>query len=129
MTPREAAVVVLAAGGVFFSLVAAVGLLRLPDLYTRAHATSKNDTLGAGLGLAAVALALSPGAGTLKTAFLLAFVLVTNPVGAHAVSRSAYRQGVVPWTAPGDDRTDAAGTDADGDDRDATARADPEDDP
>jgi multicomponent Na+:H+ antiporter subunit G len=94
----ELAVVVLAAGGVFFAFVAAVGLLRLPDLYTRAHAASKSDTLGAVLSLAAVALVFGTDITTMKAAFLVAFMFVTNPTAAHAIARAAHDQGIEPWT-------------------------------
>lgn len=93
----EATVLVLAAGSVFFTLVATVGLLRLPDLYTRAHASSKADTLGAGFGLAAVAVAFGPSRAALKVVLLIAFIYLTNPTAAHAISRAAYDQGVEPW--------------------------------
>lgn len=86
----------LGAGSVFFTLVAAVGVVRLPDVFSRAHATSKSDTLGTGLGLAAGAVALDSGVALLKVALLTVFVLVTNPVAAHAVVRSAYLDGVAP---------------------------------
>ncbi|WP_121822157.1 monovalent cation/H(+) antiporter subunit G [Halostella salina] len=99
MTPTEIAVVVLAAGGVFFGLVAAVGLLRLPDLYTRTHAASKSDTLGAVLALGAAALAFDAGVPTVKIALLLLFMFITNPTAAHAITRAAYDQEIEPWTA------------------------------
>lgn len=94
----EVTVLLLAAGSVFFTLVATVGLLRLPDLYTRAHASSKADTLGAGFGLAAVAVAFGPSRAALKVVLLIAFIYFTNPTAAHAISRAAYDQGVEPWT-------------------------------
>jgi multicomponent Na+:H+ antiporter subunit G len=94
----EIAIVALAAGGVFFAFVAAVGLLRLPDLYTRAHAASKSDTLGAVLSLAAVALVFGTDATTVKTIFLVAFMFATNPTAAHAIVRAAHDQGIEPWT-------------------------------
>lgn len=97
-TTVEVAVLVLAAGSVFFSLVSTVGILRLPDLYTRAHASSKADTLGAGLGLAAVAVAFGPSRAALKVVFLIAFIYFTSPTAAHAISRAAYDQGIEPWT-------------------------------
>jgi len=96
-TAVEITVLVLAAGSVFFTLVAAVGILRLPDLYARAHAASKADTLGAGLGLVAVAVALGPSQDALKVVLLIALVYLTNPTAAHAISRAAYDQGVEPW--------------------------------
>jgi multicomponent Na+:H+ antiporter subunit G len=93
----QTAVLVLAIGSVFFTFVATVGLLRLPDLYTRAHASSKADTLGAGFGLAAVAVAFGPSRAALKVVLLIAFIYLTNPTAAHAISRAAYDQGVEPW--------------------------------
>ena len=99
MTPTEIAVVVLAAGGVFFGLVATVGLLRLPDLYTRAHAASKSDTLGAVLALGAAALAFGADVPTAKLVLLLLFTFITNPTAAHAITRAAYDQDIEPWSA------------------------------
>jgi multicomponent Na+:H+ antiporter subunit G len=98
MTPREIAVLVLAVGGVFFAVVAVVGLVRLPDLYTRAHSTSKSETLGAVLILAAVAIAFGSNLSTVKTVLLLVFMFLTNPTAAHAITRAAADQGIEPWT-------------------------------
>ena len=98
MTPVEIAIVALAAGGVFFAVVAAVGVLRLPDLYTRSHAASKSDTLGAVLTLGAAALAFGTDVPTAKTVLLLLFMFLTNPTAAHAISRAAYDQEIEPWT-------------------------------
>lgn len=98
MTLLDWVVVALAGGGVFFGMVAAVGLIRLPDIYSRAHAASKSDTLGAVLSLAAVAIALNTTSSTLKAVFLLVFLFLTNPTAAHAVARAADDQGIVPWT-------------------------------
>lgn len=102
-TATEVVVLILAAGSIFFTLVSTVGILRLPDLYTRAHAASKADTLGAGFGLAAVAVAFGPSHAALKVVFLIAFIYFTNPTAAHAISRAAYDQGIDPWTAEEDD--------------------------
>ncbi|QLH84337.1 monovalent cation/H(+) antiporter subunit G [Halosimplex pelagicum] len=98
MTPREIAVLVLALGGVFFAVVAAVGLVRLPDLYTRAHSTSKSETLGAVLTLSAVAIAFGASMSTVKAVLLLVFMFLTNPTAAHAIARAAAEQGIEPWT-------------------------------
>lgn len=98
MSPLEWLALVLVAGGIFFSLVAVVGIIRLPDLYTRAHATSKSDTLGTILSLAGVALVLQTDVTTAKTVFLLLFMLITNPTAAHAITRAAYDQDIRPWT-------------------------------
>lgn len=102
-------VVALVLAGLFFTLVSTTGVLRLPDVYSRAHTASQADTLGAGFALAAVALvggiSLGWGATTFKTLLLLIFIFVTNPTAAHAIARAAHEQGIEPWTAD-DDRTD-----------------------
>lgn len=100
------AVGLLALGGVFFTVVAVVGVLRLPDLYTRTHAVSKSDTLGAGLSLAAAAVAAGAGGTTLKLLAFLGFLLVTNPTAAHALARSGRRSGVPVWSDDDSSRTD-----------------------
>lgn len=102
MTPTEILVVALAAGSLFFSAVAAVGILRLPDVYSRAHATSKSDTLGTGLALGAAALALETGAARFKLLLLVIFVLLTNPVAAHAITRAANADGAPAWRREGE---------------------------
>lgn len=98
VTLTELVVVGLAAGGVFFGVVAVVGLLRLPDLYTRAHSASKSDTLGALLALGAVALAVDSRLAVAKTVLLLLFMFITNPTAVHAITRAAADQGIEPWT-------------------------------
>jgi multicomponent Na+:H+ antiporter subunit G len=105
VTPRELAVAVLVAGGVFFTFVAAVGIIRLPDIYTRAHGASKSDTLGAGLTLAGVAVAFGAEIATVKAGLLVVFLFLTNPTAAHAIARAAADQGIEPWTV--DDEGDA----------------------
>lgn len=84
--------------GAFFAFVAAVGLVRLPDVYTRTHAASKSDTLAAVLGLAAVVIAIQTDVATIKAALLLVFIFLTNPTAAHAIARAAHDQGIEPWT-------------------------------
>jgi multicomponent Na+:H+ antiporter subunit G len=102
MTPRELAIVALLAGGVFFVFVGAVGIIRLPDLYTRTHATSKSDTLGVVLSLAAAALVFETVEFQLKVVALLLFMLVTTPTATHAIARAAFDQGIEPWTTESD---------------------------
>ncbi|ADD27629.1 monovalent cation/H(+) antiporter subunit G [Meiothermus ruber] len=89
-------VYILVLGGVFFLFIAAIGVVRMPDLYNRMHATSKAGTLGVGLILVAVAVfyqELSVAARALST---LAFIVLTAPVAAHALGRAAYLSGVKP---------------------------------
>ena len=100
---RLGAILLLLAGGVFFTFVSAVGVLRLPDVYTRAHTASQTDTLGAGFVVGAVVLAYGLQTEVIKVLLLLVFIFITNPTAAHAAARAAYEEGIEPWTE-GDDR-------------------------
>ncbi|MFO8116194.1 MAG: monovalent cation/H(+) antiporter subunit G [Halorubrum sp.] len=102
-TLRLGLIVAFTLFGLFFSFVSMTGVLRLPDLYSRAHTASQADTLGAGFGLAAVALVIGLEGTGFKTVLLLFFIFVTNPTAAHAITRAAFEEGIVPWTE-GDDR-------------------------
>lgn len=101
-------VLALVAVAVFFTFIGALGLLRFPDVYTRAHAATKADTLGAGFGIGAVAIYFGPSVEALKGLFLLAFIYVTNPTAAHAITRAAISQDVPVDARP---RGDADGGD------------------
>ncbi len=81
--------------GLFFLAVATIGLLRLPDVYNRLHATTKCDTLGAGLVLLSLALQ-SELAVAVRLALLIIFIVITNPTAAHVIARAAYRTGINP---------------------------------
>ena len=95
--------VVLAApfflGGLFFLTVGTIGLLRLPDIYTRMHATGKGDTLGVGLILIAVIILAPSLAVVAKYLLLLGFIAVINPTTTHVIANVAYRFGG--FEAPG----------------------------
>lgn len=104
MTIAQLAIAAFAVGGVAFAVFAAVGLVRLPDLYARAHAASKADTLGAVLALAAVAITFGPSLAALKTGLLILFMFLTNPTAVHAIARTAADQGIEPWTVEGGER-------------------------
>ncbi|MFC4989448.1 MULTISPECIES: monovalent cation/H(+) antiporter subunit G [Saliphagus] len=100
---RTLAIGAFVAAGLFFVCVAAVGVYRLPDLYTRAHSASKSDTLGSLLSLVAVGIAFGADAATIKVALLALFMLITSPTAAHAIARAAHDQGIEPWQR-GDER-------------------------
>ncbi len=93
----RALAVALLAAGVFFHAVAAVGVLRLPDFYTRLHAVGKAETLGVVLVLMAVALWAGPGLTAVKVLAVAAFLFLANPTATHALGRAAFRLGVRPW--------------------------------
>jgi multicomponent Na+:H+ antiporter subunit G len=82
--------------GALFSLLAAVGLLRLPDLYLRMHAASKAGTMGAGLFLASVACVAFDVSVVLRALAGFVFLLLTAPVGAHLLAKAAYFAGYSP---------------------------------
>lgn len=95
---RVAAVAVLAAIGLFFSLTGAVGVLRMPDVYTRIQCTTKTVTMGALPLLLALAVAKGPVSTYGSRALLVALLLaVLNPAASHAVARAAYRTGEPMW--------------------------------
>ena len=100
---RLALVVVFVIVGLFFTFVSMTGVIRLPDVYSRAHTASQADTLGAGFALAAVALDIGWEGAGFKSVILLFFIFVTNPTAAHGIARAAFEQGYVPWTE-GDER-------------------------
>lgn len=80
-------------GGLFFLSVGTVGLLRLPDIYTRMHATGKCDTLGAGLILTALVIMAPSPQIAIKLLLMVALIWVINPTTAHVIANVAYRYG------------------------------------
>ena len=99
MTSFAAALCLL--GGAVFLLVSCVGLLRLPDFYTRAHAVGKAETLGSVLILVGLALHNGPTLSTVKLLLILVIIAVTNPTATHALTRAAIRSGLKIWRAEG----------------------------
>jgi multicomponent Na+:H+ antiporter subunit G len=83
--------------GSLFSLVAALGMLRLPDTVMRMHATTKAGTLGAGLILIAEAFFYAELGITLRALAAITFLLLTAPVAAHLIGRAAYYSGIRLW--------------------------------
>ena len=75
-------------------LLAAVGIVRMPDVYTRLHASSKAATLGAIFVLAAAAGVFGGWSVAVKALLAIAFLAITAPIGSHAVARAAYCAGV-----------------------------------
>ena len=77
--------------GAVFTLIAAIGVLRLPDLLTRMHAASKAGAVGGGLVLLAVALLCFDAAIALRAVVGVVFLLLTTPLAAHLLARASYR--------------------------------------
>ena len=87
----------LAGGG--FLLAGGIGLVRLPDFYTRLHAASVIDTLGVALILAGLMIQAGVSPVTVKLALIIVFVVFTGPTATHAVAQSAFVGGLKPWRA------------------------------
>jgi multicomponent Na+:H+ antiporter subunit G len=97
---------VLILAGSAFVVLGAVGLVRMPDIYTRMHAASVTDTLGAGLLIGGLMLQAGLSLVTLKLLFLLALFFFTGPVVTHALAQAALHEGVEPMLH--EDRRDRA---------------------
>ncbi|PHR45553.1 MAG: Na+/H+ antiporter subunit G [Fluviicola sp.] len=94
---NELAIMIIISLGTLFILLAAVGILRMPDLFLRISVTTKAATLGVGLILIGMTLYFSDvSIGTRAVAIIL-FLLLTAPIGAHLIGRSSYFVGVPLW--------------------------------
>jgi len=87
---------VIIAAGLAFDLLGCVGLVRMPDVYTRLQAATKCVTLGTCLILIGAMVASGGGAFIAKGLLCIVFVLVTSPTAAHALARGAHRSGIKP---------------------------------
>jgi len=83
--------------GLVFLIVAAIGVLRLPDVFTRYNAVSITDSLGAFLMLIGIAIHEGFSLNVLKIFAVLVLLYIQNPVIAHATIRAALRAGLKPW--------------------------------
>jgi multicomponent Na+:H+ antiporter subunit G len=91
-------VVCLCAIGFFFTLSGVVGIVRMPDVYTRIQCSSKTITMGALPVLVALVVAKGPLTTYGSRALLIAvLLLVVNPAASHALARAAYKAGVPMW--------------------------------
>ncbi len=89
--------IALILAGLFFLVVAAIGMVRLPDVFSRSHALSLTDSLGAVLVLAGLAIYQGFNMNLLKILVVLALIFLLNPVISHATIRAALRSGLKPW--------------------------------
>jgi multicomponent Na+:H+ antiporter subunit G len=86
--------IICAALGTGLILVAGLGMVRMPDLLTRMHASSKAGTLGAVLIVLAAAIALAETAIVMRVFLIVLFLFLTAPVAAHMIARAGYCGGV-----------------------------------
>ena len=90
-------VILLSSLGALFILLAAIGVVRMPDVYLRISVTTKAATLGIGLVLLAVAIHFNELSITSRVLAIILFMLLTAPVGAHMIGRASYFTGVKLW--------------------------------
>lgn len=93
--------------GAFFVLVGALGLVRMPDVFTRMHAVSVIETLGVGLLVVGMMIEVGFGLVFLKLAFILVLFFFTGPVVIHALAQAALGSGTEPQLT--EDRRQRAG--------------------
>lgn len=89
--------VLFLAGGAFFMITGAVGLVKFPDFYTRLHATGKCDTMGQILIIVGCMMYEGFDFITLKLFLVSAFYLLAGPAATHAIMKAAYVTGVKVW--------------------------------
>jgi len=80
--------------GMFFCFCGVVGVLRMPDVYCRLQTSTKNVTLGSLSIYLAIILENGLSTFTVKVIIIALFILITNPVGSHAIARGALRSGI-----------------------------------
>ena len=88
--------------GSFFAIVGGIGILRLPDFYSRIHGAGLTETMGAGLLLTGLTLQAGSWLVAAKLIMVLFFLLITSPTSAHALSKSALAHGIEPLLDPDD---------------------------
>jgi len=93
----EIIIIILSSLGALFILLAAIGVVRMPDLYLRISVTTKAATLGIGLILVAAAYYFNDLSITSRVLAIILFMLLTAPVGAHMLGRASYFTGVKMW--------------------------------
>lgn len=91
---REILVWACLVAGSVFSVIGGIGVLRLPDFYTRSHAASITDTLGALLILLGLGIHSGLNLITVKLVFIFFFLYLTSPTATHALVKAAYSKGL-----------------------------------
>lgn len=88
--------VIFIIAGIFFLFAGSLGTVRMPDFYSRTHATSKSDTLGLMLVIAGLIIYEGLHINSLKLFLILLFIALSNPIGSHALARAAYEYNLKP---------------------------------
>lgn len=95
---QSAVCILLVVTGIIFMLTGSIGMLRLPDFYTRSHAVSKSDTLGIIFVISGLIVFEGFTQSSLKLFFVILFIALANPIGSHALARAALKKGLQPFT-------------------------------
>ena len=95
---REFIAGLLLAGGAFFLLASAIGMLRLPDFYCRLHASGNSETLGVMLSFMGLVIYEGLTLTSLKMIMIFLLIFLGNPIGTHILSKAAYKSGHHVWT-------------------------------
>jgi multicomponent Na+:H+ antiporter subunit G len=90
--------------GVFFALIAALGIVRMPDIYCRIHAATKAGALGVGLILLALCLCSPTPRVWIQSALILLFFYLTAPIAAHMIGRVALLRKLPQWSPESDSK-------------------------
>lgn len=90
---------VLIAIGAFFFVVGAIGIYRLPDVFTRMHAAGISDTVGAGMLVAGMMFMAGFSLVTVKLLIILCIIYITSPIATHALAQAALHAGLEPLLA------------------------------
>ncbi len=97
--------------GPAFCFIGALGILRLPDVFTRMHGAGIVDTFGIGLTLLGLMFYAGLSMVTVKLALIVVFVLLTGPTATHALARAALNGGAVPLLGKPNDKETKSSTD------------------
>lgn len=116
----DALTAIFLAGGVFIGFTGALGILRMPDFYTRLHPAGKSDTLSQALIVTGLLLQAGDVNTGVKLVMVTVFLFLTAPTATHAISQAAYRDGLAPGAhGTGDDAAERPANGAEPDDADA----------
>ncbi|MEM9319384.1 MAG: monovalent cation/H(+) antiporter subunit G [Pseudomonadota bacterium] len=88
--------------GGLFGAIGALGLVRMPDVLIRMHASTKIGTLSCGMVLAGTAVFFADGSTIVRALLIFLFLILTAPIGSHMIGRAAVSMGVGLWRAPED---------------------------
>ena len=95
---RELIAAIFMLGGLIFFIGSAIGMLRLPDFYSRIHASGNSETLGCMLSFIGLMIYEGPTLTAVKMAIAFLIVFMANPIGSHILGKAAYKSGHPVWT-------------------------------